>query len=73
MAGRCLASRSVLLADDMGLGNTFQALAFLAWVRQNLTALGVHRSGQLHPTAPAFGPMMIVATIWNTKICHGLK
>lgn len=25
----------VLLADDMGLGKTFQALAFLAWVRQN--------------------------------------
>ena len=28
----------VLLADDMGLGKTFQALAFMAWVRANMTA-----------------------------------
>ena len=26
----------VLLADDMGLGKTFQALAFLAWVREEI-------------------------------------
>lgn len=26
----------VLLADDMGLGKSYQALAFLAWVRRNL-------------------------------------
>jgi SNF2 family DNA or RNA helicase len=26
----------VLLADDMGLGKTFQALTFLAWIRENI-------------------------------------
>ena len=28
----------VLLADDMGLGKTYQALAFLAWIRENMDA-----------------------------------
>jgi len=39
-----------LLADDMGLGKTFQALAFLAWLRD-----GMRRHGL--PTAP----MLVVA------------
>ena len=51
----------VLLADDMGLGKTYQALAFLVCVRQNLLAFGGHSSRRLHATAPALGPMMIVA------------
>ena len=46
----------VLLADDMGLGKTYQALAFLSWMRGNQAARGRH-----HPTAPALGPMMVVA------------
>jgi len=46
----------VLLADDMGLGKTYQALAFLSWTRANQAARGRH-----HPTAPALGPMMVVA------------
>jgi superfamily II DNA or RNA helicase len=36
----------VLLADDMGLGKTFQALAFLAWVRQNRIKRGLDRGAQ---------------------------
>ncbi len=39
----------VLLADDMGLGKTFQALAFLAWVRQNRIALGKARGAANRP------------------------
>lgn len=31
-------SRGALLADDMGLGKTLQALAFLAWVREEMAA-----------------------------------
>jgi superfamily II DNA or RNA helicase len=46
----------VLLADDMGLGKTFQALAFMAWVRANMTAKARGVSG-----APAKGPILIVA------------
>ena len=46
----------VLLADDMGLGKTYQALAFLSWIRGNQAA-----RGRRHPTAPALGPMMVVA------------
>ena len=57
----------VLLADDMGLGKTYQALAFLSWVRANQAARGRH-----HPTAPALGPMMVVAPTallrnWRTE------
>jgi hypothetical protein len=39
----------VLLADDMGLGKTFQALAFLAWLRQNRMALGKGRGAANRP------------------------
>jgi superfamily II DNA or RNA helicase len=46
----------VLLADDMGLGKTFQALAFMAWIRANMTAKGRGILG-----APAKGPILIVA------------
>lgn len=46
----------VLLADDMGLGKTYQALAFLAWIRANLTA-----RGRRSPTAPPLGPLLVVA------------
>ncbi|MGO7324196.1 DEAD/DEAH box helicase [Rhizobium ruizarguesonis] len=43
-----------LLADDMGLGKTFQALAFLAWIRDNMAARrGAYRALQ--------GPILIVA------------
>ncbi len=43
-----------LLADDMGLGKTFQALAFLAWIKENMaTRRGVYR--------PLQGPFLIVA------------
>ncbi|MCC6763165.1 MAG: DEAD/DEAH box helicase [Deltaproteobacteria bacterium] len=31
-------SRGALLADDMGLGKTLQALAFLAWVREEMAS-----------------------------------
>lgn len=31
----------VLLADDMGLGKTFQALTFLAWIRENRSRQGM--------------------------------
>lgn len=44
----------VLLADDMGLGKTLQALAFLAWVRDNLE-LGGERTRHLR------GPILVVA------------
>ena len=46
----------VLLADDMELGKTYQALAFLSWIRANKAARGRH-----HPTVPALGPIMVVA------------
>lgn len=46
----------VLLADDMGLGKTFQALAFMAWVRNNAAAKARGTVG-----APAKGPILIVA------------
>ena len=45
----------VLLADDMGLGKTFQALAFMAWVRANMTR---RPAG---PWRPGKGPILIVA------------
>jgi SNF2 family DNA or RNA helicase len=40
----------------MGLGKTYQALAFLAWAKANLVFRGRH-----YPTAPALGPMLVVA------------
>lgn len=33
----CSGSKGALLADDMGLGKTFQALTFLAWLRELMT------------------------------------
>jgi superfamily II DNA or RNA helicase len=44
----------VLLADDMGLGKTFQALAFMAWVRNSQKAGAA-------TGAVAQGPILIVA------------
>jgi superfamily II DNA or RNA helicase len=46
----------VLLADDMGLGKTYQALAFMAWLRQN--AVCARERGIV---SVAQGPMLIVA------------
>lgn len=46
----------VLLADDMGLGKTYQALAFLAWLKNNLTAM----RGRTGPGIGK-GPCLIVA------------
>ena len=43
-----------LLADDMGLGKTFQALSFLAWIKNNMVA----RRGSYRPLR---GPFLIVA------------
>ncbi|MGV2181308.1 DEAD/DEAH box helicase [Rhizobium rhizogenes] len=43
-----------LLADDMGLGKTFQALSFLAWIKDNMAA----RRGAYRPLQ---GPFLIVA------------
>jgi len=43
-------SRGALLADDMGLGKTLQALAFMAWLREEMAAGFVDR-----------GPLLIVA------------
>jgi hypothetical protein len=44
----------VLLADDMGLGKTFQALSFLAWIKDNMAA----RRGGYRPLQ---GPFLVVA------------
>ncbi|WP_455269279.1 DEAD/DEAH box helicase [Rhizobium herbae] len=44
----------VLLADDMGLGKTFQALAFLSWIKSNMSA----RRGAYRPLQ---GPLLVVA------------
>ncbi len=51
----------VLLADDMGLGKTFQALTFLAWIRENMIELRIPKR-----------PIMIVAPTgllenWKTE------
>lgn len=54
----------VLLADDMGLGKTFQALAFLAWVRENISQLKIPKR-----------PILIVAPtglLENWKKEHGI-
>jgi len=39
----CVGSRGVLLADDMGLGKTFQALMFLAWLREGMDRAEIPR------------------------------
>lgn len=39
----------VLLADDMGLGKTFQALVFLAWIKNNRSKLGLDRGAHNRP------------------------
>ena len=57
----CAGWSGVLLADDMGLGKTYQALAFLAWVRENQKSLGSEGARSLHRTSAAFGPILIVA------------
>ncbi|MET0155205.1 MAG: SNF2-related protein [Rickettsiales bacterium] len=60
-------SRGALLADDMGLGKTWQALAFMAWLRQGMQEGAVHRS-----------PILIVAPTgllrnWQKEITDHLK
>jgi superfamily II DNA or RNA helicase len=57
-------SSGVLLADDMGLGKTFQALAFLAWIRENMMECKIAKR-----------PIMIVAPtglLENWKNEHAL-
>lgn len=44
-------SKGCLLADDMGLGKTYQALAFLAWLREQMLA-GVVATKPLLVVAP---------------------
>lgn len=44
----------VLLADDMGLGKTMQALAFLAWFRENRRVGGIRAKEHA-------GPILVVA------------
>ncbi|WP_180966826.1 DEAD/DEAH box helicase [Cohaesibacter celericrescens] len=44
----------VLLADDMGVGKTFQALAFLVWIRSNKARARI-------PVRELTGPILIVA------------
>ncbi|MCA1374333.1 MULTISPECIES: DEAD/DEAH box helicase [unclassified Bradyrhizobium] len=41
--------RGVLLADDMGLGKSFQSLAFLAWIRKNSEALARKKGSRSLP------------------------
>lgn len=60
-------SRGVLLADDMGLGKTWQALAFLAWLRQGMM------EGRLQQS-----PLLIIAPTgllrnWEKEIQDHLK
>jgi len=57
-------SVGALLADDMGLGKTFQALAFLAWLKE-----------QMHAGLIANRPILIVAPVGllrNWEAEHGL-
>lgn len=57
-------SGGVLLADDMGLGKTFQALTFLAWIRENMMEFRISKK-----------PIMIVAPtglLENWKKEHGI-
>lgn len=42
----------VLLADDMGLGKTLQALAFLAWIKENAPANSEPNTGGMLIVAP---------------------
>lgn len=46
----------VLLADDMGLGKSFQGLAFLAWLKANRDAAKARALATVHK-----GPILIVA------------
>ena len=46
----------LLLADDMGLGKSFQALAFLAWIKENQAAIRERGISHAKP-----GPILIVA------------
>lgn len=46
----------VLLADDMGLGKSFQGLAFLAWLKANRETARAKAVGTVHK-----GPLLIVA------------
>lgn len=60
-------SRGVLLADDMGLGKTWQALAFLAWLRQGMIERRIQDS-----------PLLIIAPTgllrnWESEIKDHLK
>lgn len=41
----------VLLADDMGLGKTFQALSFMAWLREHMSRAGAKPVLVVAPTA----------------------
>lgn len=41
----------VLLADDMGLGKTFQALSFMAWLREHMSRAGSKPVLVVAPTA----------------------
>jgi len=53
----------VLLADDMGLGKTLQALAFLAWLREN---------APVNPDPNAGGVLIVAPTslLYNWKAEH---
>jgi len=60
-------SRGVLLADDMGLGKTWQALAFLAWLRQGMIESRIQQA-----------PLLIIAPTgllrnWEKEIQDHLK
>jgi HJR/Mrr/RecB family endonuclease len=60
-------SRGVLLADDMGLGKTWQALAFLAWLKQGMDSKKIPRL-----------PLLIIAPTgllknWENEINVHLK
>jgi len=46
----------ILLADDMGLGKSFQGLAFLAWLKANRDAAKARAVASVHK-----GPLLIVA------------
>jgi hypothetical protein len=46
----------ILLADDMGLGKSFQGLAFLAWLKANRDAAKARAIATVHK-----GPLLIVA------------